>query len=129
MSASLLIQTKVFGILTTGLTPIVVYDAVPQDTVAFPYVTIGDDTFNPFDGDDFTGFDSTLTIHTWSRTDGKAETKTIQGQIYDLLHRANLTILGYNVITIDQVFEDSFTDTDGLTRHGVQRYRILITKD
>lgn len=128
MSAFTKVQTKIFSVLTAGLT-IPVYDSVPQDTTNFPYVNIGDDTFTDFDGDDFTGFDGTLTIHTWSTADGRIETKNLQGEIYDLLHRANLVILGYNVITIDQVFADSFLETDGITRHGVQRFRILLTKD
>ena len=128
MSAFILVQTAIFDKLTADITT-TTYDSVPQDTTGFPYITIGDDTFNEFDGDDFTGFDATLTIHTWSQTDGKTELKSLQGEIYNSLHHTNLTILGYNVITIDQVFADSFVDTDGLTRHGVQRFRILLTKD
>ncbi len=128
MSAFVLVQTKIFDTLDAGLT-IPVYDSVPQDTTNYPYVNIGDDTFTDFDGDDFTGFDGTLTVHTWSTADGRIEIKNLQGEIYDLLHRTNLVILGYNVITIDQVYADSFLETDGLTRHGVQRFRILLTKD
>ena len=128
MSGFYLAQTAIYDKLKLDLAE-EVYDRVPQDTKVFPYVQIGDDTATDFDGDDFTGFDGTLTIHTWSEADGKSELKTLQGAVYASLHRANLIILGYNVITIDQVFVDSFLDTDGLTSHGIQRFRILFTKD
>jgi hypothetical protein len=47
------------------------------------------------------------------------------GDIYDSLHRASLTVTGYDVVGIDQELSETFIDADGLTRHGVQRFRIF----
>ena len=101
-----------------------VYDHVPQDA-AFPYIQIGDDTAIDDGGKDFEGQEITCTIHTWSRYPGKKECKTIQGEIYTALHDATLTISSGVVVQIRCEFEQSFTDPDGETRHGVQRFRAI----
>lgn len=108
-----------------------VYDSVPQANDAgagalFPYVTIGEDTHVEWDTDTELGADVTITIHTWSRYRGRKEVKNIQGRIYEILHRANLSVSGYHLVGIDWLQSESFMDTDGLTRHGVQTFRITI---
>lgn len=107
-----------------------VYDHVPQaadagDDTQFPYITIGEARVNEFDTDATLGFDATAVIHVWGRQRGRKEVKQIQDQIYQVLHRANLTIIGYHFLSIDQEFAESFVDSDGLTRHGVQQFRVL----
>ena len=102
-----------------------VYDDVPQSLDPgkgkdFPYVTIGEATHVEWDTDTELGTEATITIHTWSRARGRKEVKEIQG------HRASLIVLGYNLVGIDWIQSDSFMDTDGLTRHGVQTFRITI---
>lgn len=128
------IQNTIYDVLSTtsAVTSLAdVYDNVPQaadagSDAAFPYITIGEDTLVEWDTDTELGADCTITIHTWSRYRGRKETKQIQGAIYAALHRANLTISGYNLVGIDWLQSESFMDTDGLTRHGVQTFRITI---
>jgi len=124
------LQAAVFAKLSNDLN-VPVYDAVPQpedggDIAEFPYVTIGEDTFTPFDTDNSIGYDATLTIHTWSRQRGRKETKEIQQEIYNALHRQTLTVAGFHFINLAFEFADTFVDSDGLTRHGVQRFRCII---
>lgn len=104
-----------------------VYDDVPQDA-AFPYVTIGEDTLTEWDTDTELGSQSVVTIHTWSRQRGKAETKRIQGLLYNALHRHDLSIPGYNVIDCLREMNNSALDPDGHTRHGVSNFRIILQK-
>ena len=106
-----------------------VYDNVPQNTV-YPYVAVGEDLHNEWDTDTSLGTDCIITVHTWSRYRGRTETKRIQGAIYDALHRkeSSFTISGYNVVLCDFVNSQSFLDSDGLTRHGVQTFRIIIER-
>jgi hypothetical protein len=101
-----------------------VYDHVPQDA-AFPYVVIGDSTEAQWDTDDSTGTEATVTIHVWSRFRGRSETKLIQDAIYQSLHRYDLPIDGVHTVTVEWEYAESFLDPDGLTRHGVQRFRII----
>lgn len=123
MNAELDIQKAVFAKLGTLTVP--VYDAVP-DNAKPPYVVIGDDTLAPFDTDGASGFEATISIHTWSTYRGRKEIKEMQGAIYDLLHRAQLTFSGYTFLGCDSELSESFIDADGVTRHGIQRFRIFI---
>lgn len=104
-----------------------VYDNVPKNA-SFPYVVIGEDTHVPFDTDDSLGSESTVTIHVWSRYRGKKEAKQIQGEIYDALTRQELELDGYDLITIEFEYSDVLLDPDGITRHGVQRFRAIVER-
>jgi hypothetical protein len=135
MSFENAIQVAIYQTLSSDSTLMAsvtgVYDTAPQALDAgaadnFPYVTIGEDTHIEWDTDTELGADVTVTIHVWSRDRGRKETKTIQGLIYGLLHRASLSISGYNLVGVDWLQSDSFLDTDGLTRHGVQTFRITV---
>ena len=126
MSFETVLQQAIYTKVSTDIaTP--VYDDVPQQA-DFPYVTIGEDSFTAWDTDSELGATSVLTVHTWSRTRGKKETKAIQGDIYDSLHRATLISAGYNFVTIDLISSESFLDADGLTRHGVQTFNAIIER-
>jgi hypothetical protein len=131
MSFQLALQTAVFERLSgySGLPNVhqhVEQRADSGSLLPFPYVVIGDDTHIPFDTDDASGAESTLVIHTWSREKNRSEVKTMQGIIYEALHRYDLEVDGYHVVTIDFEFDDSITDPDRITQHGVQRFRILM---
>jgi len=127
MSGSLSLQQAVFDALVAALS-VSVYDHVPDDA-AFPYVVVGEDTLNMWDTKSINGFDAMVTLHTWSRYRGRKECKQIQGNIYDALHDAPLAITGYNHVYTYLDNEDSFLDEDGLTRHGVSRYRVVFAKE
>jgi hypothetical protein len=101
------------------------YDHVPQES-AFPYVVIGDDTSIPWDTDDSIGSETTCTIHVWSRHRGRKEVKEIMRTIYEALHRQELSIIGGALVECQAELEESFMDPDGLTRHGVIRFRLTV---
>lgn len=110
-----------------------VYDHVPQadrpeDDAKFPFVTIGEVQLNEFDTDDVLGFEAMTTVHVWSRSRGRREVKEVQDVIYDILHRAELAIAGARFVSCDQQYAESFVEPDGLTRHGVQRFRVLFDR-
>lgn len=102
-----------------------VYDHVPAKAT-FPYVIIGDDTEVPNDTMGVTGRDMTLTIHSWSQYQGWKQVKEIQNRVDLLLDRWAPTVTGWNAVQMAQEFFESFMDPDGVTRHGVSRYRIHI---
>ena len=131
MSFELAVQELVYDLLSESA-PLVakvqgIYDEV-SEFEEFPYVTIGEDIHNEDDTVSVLGDDCSITVHSWSRYRGRKETKQIQGLIYNALHRQTGTIVGYNVISIDWENSQSFLDSDGLTRHGVQTFRILTEK-
>ena len=117
----------------TGQVPARVFDHVPQDlwrtpdaSGGFPpYVVIGLSTARAFDSKTEDGCDQTLTIHIWSRHRGLKETKQIMAAIVEALDRQALSVSGHDLIQLRFEFSDSFLEEDGLTRHGVQRFRAL----
>lgn len=129
--ASWALQQAVFSALSgdAGVQALVgnparVFDHVPENT-EFPYVTVGEAT--AVDGSTMAkdGQRHTITLHVWSRARGRKETKQVLAAIHDVLHKGALTIAGH--VHAGTVFEftDTFLDPDGLTYHGVARYRTV----
>jgi hypothetical protein len=129
-SAALEVQTAIFAILDADatLSALVtgVFDDVPESYTDFPYVTLGEDVLTEFDTDGLLGFRVSVTIHCWSQYKGQRETKLIQDAIYRALHHIDVTVSGYNMVLSRQVDQTSERDPDGMTRHGVQTFEILI---
>lgn len=119
------LETAILSRLSTALSPTKVYDRPPQNQPT-PYVVVGDDYHAPWDTDDSIGSESILTIHTWSVERGKKQVKTIQGQIYDALHRYELVVTGFHTVTLEFDSAEAFTDVDGQSMHGVSKFRALV---
>ncbi len=122
------IQQAIYEELTTYV-PLVnsvtgIYDHVPQKT-DYPYVNIGEDTGVQWDTGTSHGVESTLTIHVWSRKRGRKQCKEIMQIIYNILHEGTLDIVGMKSVLCYWDFSETMLDPDGLTRHGVMRFRIL----
>lgn len=108
------------------------YENVPQKdgqiNANWPFVSIGDDTHTPWDTDDSVGSESTVTIHSWARYGGRAAVKAIQSVIYGLLHRHDLAVAGFTAVTVEFEYSEVLEDPDGVTFHGVQRFRIYLER-
>ena len=109
-----------------------VFDNVPDRQVG-DYVVIGDDTFIDWSTDCTSGFEATLTIHTWTVPPkgqnsfrGSTRCKLIQGDIYDILQRADFEVQDYQNLGADFEYQDVTLDGDGVSYHGVQRFRIFL---
>lgn len=127
------LQESIYNVLTAGLS-YDVYDQPPQSedgalNAPFPYVTIDDYKPNNNDTDTELAFDGQLQINVWSRHFGNKEASDIQKEIYDLLHRTQPAVVGYGVVDIQQQFAEVLKDPDGITRHGIQRFRVMIQLD
>ncbi len=103
-----------------------VFDNVP-DNQAFPYIAIGDDTLGDWSTFARLGQQATLTLHVYAQAEGKKVVKDILSRMDTLLNRANFAISGFALIGIVREFEETLVEQDGLTYHGVQRYRALIS--
>ena len=104
--------------------PARVFDHVPQGS-AFPYLVIGDSRAAPFDTKTEAGLDQRLTLHSWSRYRGLKQIKEIMAAVLDVLDGQTLAVSGHVLILLRFEFATTFVDDDGLTRHGVQRFRAL----
>lgn len=124
-------QELVFTALNGNLTGCAVFDSPPflpegAPTTTFPYCVIGNDTTRAWDTDDTRGASITLTLHFWARGQGFKGTKALMDQAYGILNRAVLTKPGYSTTDLLFEFSDTMSEPDGVTKHGVQRYRLTI---
>ncbi len=102
-----------------------VFDHVPQDA-AFPYEVVGEPNGVDHDTDDSLGWDAELTIHQFSRFRGFEEVERIQRENDDALNRAEPILTDGRIVTLHRVSVDGVLDPDGLTRHGIHRFRAII---
>ena len=102
-----------------------VYNFVPQNT-AYPYVQVGDDSLSDNSTKDLDGNIHSIVIHTWSRYRGDKEAKEIMARIYELLHNSSLSVSGASLVNARFETSDILNDPDGITKHGVQRFRFVI---
>ena len=104
-----------------------VFDDVPDtQAVSFPYVQIGEDTATDYSTKDVTGTETVINLHVWSRYRGSKETKQVMDRVHTLLHDSNLTVTGHNLVNLRFEFSDVLRDPDGVTRHGVMRFRAVM---
>lgn len=91
-----------------------------------PYVHVSYLDSGENDTDTEEGFISDVLISTYSRYRGFKEVADLQKQIYDTLHRVTLPATdNFCVSTIQQESSNIETDSDGLTRVGVQRFTVI----
>ena len=102
-----------------------VYDFVPEGT-AFPYVKIGEQTMVDNGTKNKQGTDFTIEVHTFSRYRGSVEIKNIMSVVYDILHESSLSVSGADLINMRFEFSDIIKENDGITTHGVQRFRVFV---
>jgi hypothetical protein len=124
------LQTAIYSALSgdnnlTSTLGATVQDEIPSGT-NYPVVQIGDDSASDYSTKDLDGGDTVINIHVWSRQFGSAQTKNIMDRIHTLLHDSSLTVTGFNLINCRLEFTDVMRDPDGITRHGVMRFRAII---
>lgn len=109
----------------TGALSYPVYDVVPQNQ-AFPYITLGEDTGVDWSTKTNPGQEVTTTLHVWSRAAGMKELKTIMDGIIQAMTGADLTFTGFHPVLLRLDLATALRDPDGITRHGVVRFRVKI---
>ena len=102
-----------------------VHDHPPEGAAPFPYVLIGESTARDWSGAAAEGMELTLTLHAWSRYRGFREVKAILAAIHSALHDATLALAGQTLVNLRFDFAATMRDPDGLTTHGVARYRAV----
>ena len=102
-----------------------VFDEVVENAT-YPFVALGEETAIDYSTKDLNGGEFTINIHVWSQYKGAKQTKEIMDRIHDLLHDSSLSVSGFNLANLRFEFSDILRDPDGITRHGVMRFRAII---
>ena len=101
-----------------------VYDEVVECN-SYPFITLGEETAIDYSTNNLVGAETTINIHIWSRYKGSKQTKQIMDKVHDLLHDVSLSVSGVNLINLRFEYSDIMRDPDGITRHGVMRFRAI----
>lgn len=101
-----------------------IYDHVPGDA-AFPFIVVGDAMATEWGAADLDGEQHALSVHVWSRYHGRMELKQIMGEIKSALDQVPLALTGHHLVDLRFVFADEFPDPDGISRHGLVRFRAI----
>lgn len=101
-----------------------IYDNVPAGA-ACPYVVIGDETAIDAGGTAWDAQEHTLTIHAWSEAASSKQVKQIMAAVRAALHDAPPALSGGTCANLRQEFKETFRDPDGVTWHGVMRFRAV----
>ena len=108
------------GGLITG-----VFDGVP-DGQTLPIVVIGEQTSNDNGSKTLDGRDYIFNVDVFSDYRGMKEIKNIQKEIYRLLHESSLSVSGASFVDCRCEFTTDILEDDGITRHGVMRFRAFV---
>ncbi|MEQ1950713.1 DUF3168 domain-containing protein [Mesorhizobium sp. CN2-181] len=102
-----------------------IHDHAPAH-VAFPYITFGRTSVFDWSTGTENGDEQLLTLHVWSKAQGKKETLAIMERAKTLLHDAPLELTGYRLISLRLEFSEVRFDEDASVHHGLMRFRALI---
>lgn len=105
-----------------------ILDDVPEGQ-PFPYVVIGEWTEIPVLAFGEDGSETTLTLHVWSRYRGWKEANEIVALVNEVLDDAELEVEGYRTVLVVYDSSTAIRDTDGVTRHMVVRYRLILEEE
>lgn len=107
-----------------GVSP-AIYDHVDQDS-GFPYITVGEPDGVEHDADDIQGWTGQVIVHSWSRERGFGEVRQIMRQTDAALHREVPVVTNARIVTLHRESADSVLDQDGMTRHGIHTFRVIL---
>ena len=129
-SASWALQQSVFATLTADsqinalLGAPRIFDDVPQKS-EFPYLTLGQSSVRDWSTGTERGDEHILTLHVWSRANGRKQTHEIMGALKSALHDRSLTLNGHRLINLRHEFSDARRDPEGDIYHGIVRLRAV----
>ena len=111
---------------TTGLVGLV--KEILDDKTAFPKIWLEDGGADDWSNKDDAGLEANITLHIGSRYDGTKEIRSLMDKCHAALHNASLTLAAGQSVLCQFDRHDMVIDSDGVTRHGVMRFRLLISE-
>lgn len=117
-------QKAIFEALEAGLSPVKVFNFVPQNT-AYPYVTIDGAMVVPDDPLAKRRDERFFYISVWSRYEGNKEVLEIMTLIYNLLHQARLPMDTGRMVKCFVRSRMDRHDSDNRTYQGSVTLRII----
>ena len=111
---------------TSGLTGIVSESL--NDTDSFPKIWLEDGGADDWSNKDDDGLDAIVNLHIGSRYRGTKELRELMSKCHTALHFVDLTLANGQSVLCQFTRHDIVTDSDGITRHGIMRFNLLISE-
>ena len=111
---------------TSGLTGLL-SESLADDQV-FPKIWIEDGGADDWSNIDDNGLEANINLHIGSRYSGTKELRGLMDKCYAALHFVDLTLTNGQSVLCQFTRHDIVTDSDGITRHGVMRFNLLISE-
>lgn len=123
LSGDAQLQTLIGGTLADKR----VYDFVPQ-AKTYPYITVEVGPMTDRGNTTNEGWSGEPQINIWYREPGRGRKRVqeIQARVDALIHNVDNCFEGWNVIVCRRTLVDTILEPDGITYHGVQRFRLFL---
>lgn len=111
---------------TSGLTGIVSESL--NDTDSFPKIWLEDGGADDWSNKDDNGLEAFVNLHVGSQKEGTKEIRGLMDKCHGALHNVDLVLANGQSVLCQFVRHDVVIDSDGITRHGIMRFKLLVSE-
>lgn len=101
---------------------------VADNSGGYPYIWLTDDS-EDWSEKTGNGLSVSLEVHIGSRYNGNKEVNDISKAVYNALHNTDLALDGALLVLCQYSRSTQLYDTDGVTRHRIVIFNLLISED
>lgn len=111
---------------TTGLTGIISESLSNADP--FPKIWLEDGGADDWSNKDDNGLEAFVNLHIGSQKEGTKEIRGLMDKCHSALHNVDLVLANGQSVLCQFVRHDVVIDSDGITRHGIMRFKLLVSE-
>ena len=111
---------------TTGLTGITSESLSNADP--FPKIWLEDGGADDWSNKDDNGLEAFVNLHVGSQKEGTKEIRGLMDKCHSALHNVDLVLANGQSVLCQFVRHDVVIDSDGITRHGIMRFKLLVSE-
>ena len=111
---------------TTGLTGIISESLSNADQ--FPKIWLEDGGADDWSNKDDNGLEAFVNLHVGSQKEGTKEIRGLMDKCHSALHNVDLVLTNGQSVLCQFVRHDVVIDSDGITRHGIMRFKLLVSE-
>ena len=111
---------------TTGLTGIISESLSNADP--FPKIWIEDGGADDWSNKDDNGLEAFVNLHVGSQKEGTKEIRGLMDKCHSALHNVDLVLANGQSVLCQFVRHDVVIESDGITRHGIMRFKLLVSE-
>ena len=111
---------------TSGLTGIISESLSNADP--FPKIWIEYGGADDWSNKDDNGLEAFVNLHIGSQKEGTKEIRGLMDKCHSALHNVDLVLANGQSVLCQFLRHDVVIDSDGITRHGIMRFKLLVSE-